>query len=208
MRYEGIIIDLFNLDDILKLPNLGEIYPNIGTAIYTAFINSNIQATGIFFGFSFLAIFLKLKNSQLQNDMVITILGMMIIFASRDFHSIFLNSLPPNGVVTISFMVLGSFMLFNGIISFLKLAVRDKEFYADLITRLESDTELLKNIIVSEKEMELAKKIKPLMDYSHQWQKEHQYSSMRPEEVKQIIDDVISQYRGRKISFSSESNQK
>jgi hypothetical protein len=172
------------------------------------FLNSNIQATGVFFGFSFLAILLKLKNSQLQNDMVITIIGMMIIFASRDFHSIFLNSLPPNGVVTISFMVLGSFMLFNGIILFLKLAVRDKEFYVDLITRLESDTELLRNIIVSEKEMELAKKIKPLMDYSHEWQKEHEYSSMKPEEVKQIIEDVISEYRERKIPSSYGSKQK
>jgi hypothetical protein len=208
MRYEGIIIDLFNLDDILKLPSLGTIYPNVGAAIYTAFINSNIQATGVFFGFSFLAILLKLKNSQLQNDMLITIFGMMILFASRDFHSILLNSLPPNGVVTTSFMVLGSFMLFNGIISFLKLAVRDKEFYVDLITRLESDTELLKNIIVSEKEMELAKKIKPLMDYSHQWQKEHEYGSMKSEEIKQIIEDVISEYRERKIPSSSESNQK
>jgi hypothetical protein len=208
MRYEGIIIDLFNLDDILKLPSLGIIYPNVGAAIYTAFLNSNIQATGVFFGFSFLAILLKLKNSQLQNDMVITIIGMMIIFASRDFHSIFLNSLPPNGVVTISFMVLGSFMLFNGIILFLKLAVRDKEFYVDLITRLESDTELLRNIIVSEKEMELAKKIKPLMDYSHEWQKEHEYSSMKPEEVKQIIEDVISEYRERKIPSSYGSKQK
>ena len=208
MRYEGIIIDLFNLDDILKLPSLGTIYPNVGAAIYTAFINSNIQATGVFFGFSFLAILLKLKNSQLQNDMLITIFGMMILFASRDFHSILLNSLPPNGVVTTSFMVLGSFMLFNGIISFLKLAVRDKEFYVDLITRLESDTELLKNIIVSEKEMELAKKIKPLMDYSHQWQKEHEYGSMKSDEIKQIIEDVISEYRERKIPSSSESNQK
>ena len=208
IRYEGIIIDLFNLDDILKLSSLGTIYPSIGAAIYSAIINSNIQATGIFFGFSFLAILLKLKNSKLQNDMLITIIGMMILFASRDFHSIFLNSLPPNGVITTSFMVLGSFMLFNGIISFLKLAVRDREFYADLITRLESDTELLKNIIISEKEIELAKKIKPLMDYSHQWQKEHEYGSMRPEEIKQIIDDVISEYREKKTLSPSESDQK
>jgi hypothetical protein len=208
MRYEGIIIDLFNLDIILKLPSLGTIYPSIGAAIYAAFINSNIQATGVFFGFSFLAILLKLKKSQLQNDILITIIGMMILFASRDFHSIFLNSLPPNGVVTTSFMVLGSFMLFNGIVSFLKLAVRDKEFYADLIMRLENDTELLKNIIVSEKEIELAKKIKPLMDYSHQWQKEHEYDYMKPDEIKQAIQDIISEYREKKIPFSSESNQK
>jgi MFS family permease len=201
LRYEGIILSYFNFNDFFSLSNLGTIYPNIGAAIYAAFINSNIQATGIFFGLSFLAILLKLKNSQLQNDMIITIIGMMILFASRDFHAIFLNSVPPNGVVTISFMGIGSFVLFFGIISFLRQAVRDKEFYADLITRIESDIELLKNIIVSEKEIELSKKIKPLLDYSHQWQKEHKYDSMKNEEIKQIIDDVLSEFRKGKRSI-------
>ena len=198
LHYEGIILSYFNLNDLINLPSLGVIYPSIEAAIYAAFINSNIQATGIFFGFSFLTILLKLKNSQLQNYMVITIIGMMILFASRDFHSIFLNSLPPNGVITISFMVIGAFMLFTGIISFLKLAARDKEFYTDLITRIESDISLIKNIILTEKEIELSNKIKPLIEYSNKWQKEHEYRLMKNEEVIQIIQDVISEIRQRK----------
>jgi hypothetical protein len=130
--------------------------------------------------------------------MVIIIIGMVILFTSRDFHSIFLNSLPPNGVITISFMVIGAFMLFTGIISFLKLAARDKEFYTDLITRIESDIPLIKNIILTEKEIELSNKIKPLIEYSNKWQKEHEYRLMKNEEVIQIIQDVISEIRERK----------
>ena len=129
IRYEGIILTYFNLDNLISLPVLGIIYSSIKDAIYTAFMNSNIQTIGIFFGFSFVPILLKLKNSLLQNYMIITIIGMMILFASRDFHSIFLNSIPPNGTITVSFMPIGTFMLFTGIISFLKLAARDKEFY-------------------------------------------------------------------------------
>jgi hypothetical protein len=198
LHYNGIILSYFNLNDLVNLPSLGVIYPSIETAITTAFINSNIQATGIFFGFSFLTILLKLKNSQLQNYMVITIIGMMILFASRDFHSILLNSLPPNGVITISFMAIGAFMLFTGITSFLKLAARDKEFYADLLTRIESDIALIKNIIVTDKEIKLSNKIKPLIEYSSKWQKEHEYRLMKNEEVIQIIQDVISEVRERK----------
>jgi hypothetical protein len=129
---------------------------------------------------------------------LIIIIVMMILFTSRDFHSIFLNSLPPNGVITISFMVIGAFMLFTGIISFLKLAARDKEFYTDLITRIESDIPLIKNIILTEKEIELSNKIKPLIEYSNKWQKEHEYRLMKNEEVIQIIQDVISEIRERK----------
>lgn len=132
----------------------------------------------------------------------------MIIFASRDFHSIFLNSVPPNGVVTISFMILGSFMLFLGIISFLKSAVRDKEFYRAINNKIETDTELLKNIIISEKEKDLAKKIKPLMEYSRKWQEEHEYKDMKIDEITQIIRDVILQLQQNKKNSLFQPNNK
>ena len=198
IRYEGIIFSYFNLNDLINLPVVGIIYPSIKDAIYTAFLNSNIQTTGIFFGLSFLTILLKLKNSLLQNYMIITIIGMMILFGSRDFHSIFLNSVPPNGTITISFMPIGAFMLFTGILSFLRLAARDKEFYKDLLTTLANDTSLIKNIILTEKEIELSLKIKPLIEYSNKWQKEHEYRLMKNEEVLQIIQDVITEVRERK----------
>jgi len=198
LHYEGIILNYFNLDNLISLRVLGIIYPSIEDAIYTAFINSNIQTTGIFFGFSFVPILLKLKNSLLQNYMIITIIGMMILFASRDFHSIFLNSVPPNGTITISYMPIGAFMLFTGIISFLKFAARDKEFYSDLIIRIESDISLVKNIILTEKEKEISDKIKPLIEYSNKWQKEHEYRLMKNEEVIQIIQDVLTEVRERK----------
>ena len=62
IRYEGIILNYFNLDSIISLPVLGIIYPSIKDAIYTAFINSNIQTTGIFFGFSFCTYIIKVKE--------------------------------------------------------------------------------------------------------------------------------------------------
>ena len=198
IRYEGIILTYFNIDNLISLPVLGIIYPSIKDAFYIAFMNSNIQTIGIFFGFSFVPILLKLKNSLLQNYMITTIIGMMILFASRDFHSIFLNSVPPNGTITISFMPIGVFMLFTGIISFLKLAARDKEFYRDLIIRIERDISLVKNIIITEKETEISNKIKPLIEYSNKWQKEHKYRLMKNEEVIQIIQDVIAEVRERK----------
>jgi hypothetical protein len=201
IRYEGIILTYFNIDNLISLPVLGIIYPSIKDAFYIAFMNSNIQTIGIFFGFSFVPILLKLKNSLLQNYMITTIIGMMVLFASRDFHSIFLNSVPPNGTITISFMPIGVFMLFTGIISFLKLAARDKEFYRDLIIRIERDISLVKNIILTEKETEISNKIKPLIEYSNKWQKEHKYRLMQNEEVIQIIKDVIAEVRERKDSF-------
>jgi hypothetical protein len=208
LRYEGIILSYFAANEFLIPSTIGSIYSSIGAAFFNAFINSNIQTSGIFFGFSFFAILFKLKNFQLRNDMIITVIGMMILFASRDFYSIFLNSFPPSGIITISFMPIGSFMLLIGLMSFLKLATRDKQFYTDIITKLENDTLLLKNILLSEKEIETSKKIKPLLEYSFQWQKEHDYKEMKIEEVKQIIDDVISEFHEKKTLQSFKADDK
>jgi hypothetical protein len=84
-------------------------------------------------------------------------------------------------------MPIGVFMLFTGIISFLKLAARDKQFYRDLVIRIERDISLVKNIILTEKETEIFNKIKPLIEYSNKWQKEHEYRLMKNEEVLQLF---------------------
>jgi hypothetical protein len=198
-RYEGIIFSYFAGNEFQIPSTIGSIYSSIGAAFFNSFINSNIQTSGIFFGFSFLAILLKLKDLQLRNDMIITIIGTILLFGSRDFYSIFLNAFPPSGLITISFMPIGAFMLLTGLISFLQLARRDKQFYIDIITKIENDNILLKNILLSQKEIETNKKIKPLLDYSLQWQTEHNYKEMKIEEVRQIIDDVIDEFHNKKI---------
>ena len=208
IRYDGIILSYFNYSEPIILSNIGSLNSSIASAFFNAFINSNIQTSGIFFGFSFLTILFKLKNSQLRNDMIITIIGMTILFGSRDFYAIFINFFPPSGLVTLSFMPIGAFMLLIGLVSFLKLASRDKQFYIDLTSRLENDIVLLKNIILSEKEIEVSRKIKPLMDYSLQWQKQHEFKEMKTEEVKQIIEDVISEMHKKRVSHSLKENNK
>ncbi len=164
------------------------------SALLIAFANSSIQTSGLFFAFSFLPILLKLNNYPLKNYMKLTLIGMILLFISRDFDAIFLNSVPPGGVVTISFMPIGAYLLFTGIISFLKIATRDKKFYKDLTIHIENDSELLKNIILSEKEKEISRKIKPLISYSKKWQKEQGYEEMKTDEINQIINDVISEF--------------
>jgi hypothetical protein len=194
IRYEGILFTYVNYYEFITLPVIGNIYKSVQSALLIAFANSSIQTSGLFFGFSFLPILLKLNNYPLKNYMKLTLIGMILLFISRDFDAIFLNSVPPGGVVTISFMPIGAYLLFTGIISFLQIATRDKQFYKDLTIHIENDSELLKNIILSEKEKEISKKIKPLISYSIKWQKEQGYEAMKTDEINQIINDVISEF--------------
>ena len=177
------------------MPNIDKLPTSILDSISKALINSTIQIGAIFFGFSFLTIILKIKNYHLQKDMMLIVIGMIIIFGSRDLHSIFDSTFPPGGIVTISFMSLGSYVLYSGLILFLKLVSKDQKLYRDLTEKVEADTILLRNIILSEKQKELEKKVKPLVDYAIQWQKENQTREMNIEEAKEIVNDVVSRIR-------------
>ena len=86
--------------------------------------------------------------------MIIVVIGITLLFGSRDLHSIFVPAIPPGGVVTISFMAIASYMLLSSLISFVKLASRDKQLYADLTHKVENDSVLVKNLISSEKEIQ------------------------------------------------------
>jgi hypothetical protein len=158
-----------------------------------------MQIGGIFFGISFLIIALKLKSSQLKRIVIIVVIGIMLLFGSRDFQSIFIPSIPPGGVVTISFMAIASYMLLSSLTSFVKLASRDKQLQADLTHRVENDSILVKNLISSEKKIQTLGVLRPLIDYSVQWQKSHSYEELSMAEVKDIIDDVRSELKERNL---------
>jgi hypothetical protein len=199
VRYEPIL----NLDQNILESGTNIIPSSLGQAFFLTLMNSDIQIGGIFFGLSFLIIALKLTNNQLRKIMIITVVGITLLFGSRDLHSIFVSSIPPGGVVTISFMVLGSYMILTSILTFLKLASRDKELYANLTSRIESDSVLMKNLVSSERKIQTIKLAKPIIDeYSTQWQKKHLDEELSPEEVKDIIGDIITELKAKKSKKS------
>jgi hypothetical protein len=51
---------------------------------------------------------------------------------------------------------------------------------------------LLNNIAFSENESEIQKNVKSLMNYSSQWQESNKRFEIDHQEIKEIIDDVIS----------------
>jgi len=187
---------LFNILE-LNAAGTNVIPSSLGQAFFIMFTNSDIQIIGIFFAISFLTISLKLKG-QLRKSMIITMIGMTLLFASRDLHSIFVHSYPPSGVVTISFMAVGSYMLFTGLISFLNLAARDKKLYTDLVRRIQNDYPLFKNLILSERDNLTLEMTKPIIDFSNQWQKAHVQEDLSTQEVSEMVHDILAELNERR----------
>ena len=176
--------------DILALISVNsDIY---GYRTLETILNLNLQLGGVFFGIAFLTVATKVTGrGQQRKALILTGIGIMFLFSSKDISTLIISSYPPLGAVSIAFMGLASYMVYLGIYSAASLTARDKELRRDLRDKVEHNLMLLKSIASSQDHIDIEKKIKPLMKLSVQWQEENEHRDMTQEEIREIAKDVI-----------------
>jgi hypothetical protein len=176
--------------DILAAINLNsDIY---GYKALEAILNLNLQFGGVFFAIAFLTIATKVTGrGQLRKALILTGIGIMFLFSSKDISTLIISSYPPLGAVSIAFMGLASYMVYLGIYSAASLTARDKKLRRDLRDRVENNTALLKSIASSQDHIDIEKNVKQLMNISTQSQDENEQRDMTQEEIREIAKDVI-----------------
>jgi hypothetical protein len=194
-KYEVLLYYFFYDQSILDILSSIRLNPPFNPIVYTL-LDSNLQFGGIFFAIVFLVIAKKIpKGHKIVNSLIISLIGIMILFGSKDISTLILPSYPPLGIVAISFMGLASYLLLVGIYSSATIAARDITLRKYLNKKVENDTTLLNNIAYAENESEIQKNVKSLMNYSSQWQQENLRLEMDHQEIKEIVDDVISEVK-------------
>jgi hypothetical protein len=194
-KYEVLLYYFLYDQSILDILSSIRLNPPFNPIVYTL-LDSNLQFGGIFFAIVFLVIAKKIpKGHKIVNSLIISLIGIMILFGSKDISTLILPSYPPLGIVAISFMGLASYLLLVGIYSSATIAARDITLRKYLNKKVENDTTLLNNIAYAENESEIQKNVKSLMNYSSQWQQENLRLEMDHQEIKEIVDDVISEVK-------------
>jgi hypothetical protein len=89
-------------------------------------------------------------------------------------------------------------MLLLGLTSLVKQGLKDKQFYNDLQNRIENDDVLFKHLISSEKKMVTLEMTKPLIEFSMKWQRENLKDEMNVQDIREIVNDLISEIRKKK----------
>ena len=177
-----------------------------------AIINSIIfgatkQIGGLFFSFAFLAASALLQKYVIHKDLLISAVGVAILFGSVDIDSLLYATYPPFGILTISFMAIGSYLVFTGITNSAVLVARDrvlrKEFYNNAMSQLD----LLKAIGVTQMEKELVQNYKSVEKRLNQpkitdgpFEKDNVrevlhglVDDMDKEDVREILHDVLTE---------------
>jgi hypothetical protein len=176
--------------DILASINVNsDIY---GYKILETILNLNLQLGGAFFGIAFLTIATKVTGrGQQRKALILTGIGIMFLFGSKDISTLIISSYPPLGAVSIAFMGLASYMVYLGIYSAASLTARDKKLRRDLREKVENNVMLLKSIASSQDHIDIEKNVNQLMNLSAQWQEENEQHDMTKEEIREIVNDVI-----------------
>ena len=125
--------------------------------VYVLFFSATKQVGGILFGLVFWTASRKTRGKRLQESLLISAAGMIILFGSAQIDSLLYGAYPPYGLVTISFMPLGSYLLFIGIFTSARTLSQDGQLRKEFYKSAESHLALLKTIGVTEMERLLEK---------------------------------------------------
>jgi hypothetical protein len=178
------------VDSILTSINLNsDIY---GYQTLNTLLNANLQVGGAFFGIAFLIIAAKLTSEwEQRKSLIITGIGIMFLFASKDISTLIISSYPPLGAVSIAFMGIASYMVYAGIYNTAAHAARDKKLRRDLRVNIENNFKLLRSIASSQDRLEMEKNVKELVTLSTHLQKTEEQPDLTQNEIRDIVTDVI-----------------
>jgi hypothetical protein len=178
------------VDTILTSINLNS--DTYGYQTLNTILNSNLQLGGAFFGIAFITIAAKLGSEwEQRKSLIITGIGIMFLFASKDISSLIYSSYPPLGAVSIAFMGIASYMVYAGIYNTAAHAARDKKLRRDLRVNIENNMKLLRSIAASQDRSEMEKNVKELMTLSTHLQKDEEQPDLTQNEIRDIVNDVI-----------------
>jgi hypothetical protein len=150
--FEKNVVDIFR-SLVVSSPVL---YGVLNVTIFSA----TKQIGALLFSLVFLATSTLVTKQEMQKYLLICAIGMAIVYGSIEIDTLLFATYPPFGVVTISFMPMGSYLLFTGILLSARLVARDKELRREFKNVAMSQLGLLKTIGVTEMEKQLIKTYK------------------------------------------------
>jgi hypothetical protein len=83
--------------------------------IYNLFLNTVKTAGGILFGFAFFAISRKISHVQLKQSIIMTGIGLILLFGANASSLIIMTTYPPWGIISITFMIVGAYFIVIGL---------------------------------------------------------------------------------------------
>jgi hypothetical protein len=122
--------------------------------MYIVSFSTTKQVGALLFSLSFWTAAALVYDNRVRQSLLISSIGMAILFGSLEITPLQYRVFPPYGLITEAFIPLGSYLLFVGIFTSAKHISRDAELRKEFHKRAASQLTLLKAIGVSQMEKE------------------------------------------------------
>ena len=162
------------------------------SAIYTILFSASKQVGAFLFGLSFLIASAVVPNDSVKKSLLISCIGMVILFSSVEIRPLQYRVLPPYGLVTEAFIPLGAFMLLVGIFTSAVNVSQDSELRREFRKSAIAQLNLLRTIGIAQMEKELIKNFKSVEKRYPNLETTQDYSE---DNVKEIVHEVLEELK-------------
>lgn len=187
----------FILENISRIPilkDLSLINPNF-YGVFNIILFSIFQIILAFlFSFGIIQTSRIINIKKLSSSLIVAAIGIMTIIGSQEIFGTFVGGYPPYGLVTISFMGLGSYMLFLGIITSSKSITTNIKIRDEIVRNIENSN-LLKDAGITQWTLEIEKHIKKI---SKSFISNTKRDELDSSELKTLINDIIEELKKNK----------
>ena len=166
-------------------------------SFYILALNISKQIGALFFGIYFLIASNSIISSRVRQSILISGIGMIIVFGSLEVETLQYIFYPPYGIITAAFLPIGSYLLLIGIFSSAHNISRNVEIRKELYKNAKDELSFITEIGEAQQIQELAKRFK-LIAKKTTMSREDKNFELDKNEVMEIIHDVLSELHTHK----------
>jgi hypothetical protein len=166
--------------------------PMAVSVIYTILFSASKQVGAFLFSLSFLIASAVVPNDGVKKSLLISCIGMTMLFSSVEITPLNYKVLPPYGLITEAFIPLGAFLLLVGMYTSAVNVSQDGELRRDFRKSAIAQLNLLRTIGIAQMEKELIKNFKLAEKRNPDLEITQDYSE---ENVKQIVHEVLQELK-------------
>lgn len=159
------------------------------------------QIGGLLFGIVFWLTASRISRTSLRTLLQIAGTGMIVLFGSTVIHGLAFTVAPPFGLITISFVGLGSFLLLIGLYMSATQLSRDIAIRKEIYKATGEQFGLLKSIGIAEVNKNLERRVKQILQKTDAMAKEegpYTEDDIDESEYKKFIEEALNEVRTAK----------
>jgi hypothetical protein len=162
------------------------------TILYIVIFSATNQVGALVFSLSFWTSSKLLKDPQVRRAILMSSIGIAILFGSIQITPLQYRIYPPYGIITEAFMPLGAYAFLAGIFAAATYISQDarlrKEFYKSAFSQLR----LFRGIGISEMQRELEKKVQVVSRDTGSLEEDDRWD-LKEEDAKQTLTEVLNE---------------